>query len=260
METSPRRVYFGHDEFLREWAGRPSPRSWFRRARPRPELLAEAAHFLAGALLREGFHLFQNGGVPLLERRNGDLVEEIVLRPAPFASRRGLTYVPTAVQLHLSHTRIASVRRRYWRPGSRAPQVVASGNIGELELPPCWVIWNLGSDRKCLSSLVEWTERLALPWFDGFHRPIELHGRLQDGCVPLVQTDTALELMLAHYGPVEASMFLERSLRNQESLAVAVHDELRRLRTRRAPVGFENSVAHNLAVVASSFSLLSSSD
>jgi hypothetical protein len=259
METSPRRVFFEHDEFLKVWNRKPSRSAWLGRERARPELVSEAAHFLAGAMLRHGFHLFQNGGVPLLERRNGDLLEEIVLRPGPFAMHRGQRTIPVAVQLHLSHSRIASVRRRYWRPGSRAPQSVASGDIGELELPPCWVVWNLDAERSGLPSLVEWAERLAIPWFDGFHHSIELHGRLQEGCVPLVRTDTALELMLAHYGQVEASLFLERRLRDQHSLAVAVNDEMKRLRFRCQPLGFENNVAHNLAVVASSFCLLSGS-
>jgi len=272
MEIPQRRVFFSQDEFIRAWNGglEASPKRWNpfgylatrrkNRERARPELLTEAAHFLAGALLRYDFHLFQNGGLPLLARHSGELVEEIVLRPAPAETRRGLPYLPIAVQLHLSHARLPSVRRRYWRGGSRAPQVVATGDLGQLELPPCWVIWNLGTGRHCLASMVEWTEHLAVPWFEGFHRPIELHGRLQDGCVPLVRTDTALELMLAHYGPVEASVFLERSLRDSAGLATAVKDEMRRLRSSRFSTGFEDDIAHNLAVVAASFSLLSGSD
>lgn len=256
MEISHRRVFFDHAQYAEAWSQAPRGTRWFGRERVRPEVLGETAHFLAGALLREGFHLFQNGGLPLLERRSGDLVEEIVIRPAPAAARRGLPYLPVSVQLHLSHVRLGAVRRRYWRPGSRAPQIVASGDIGELELPPCWVLWNLGMDPRSLASLVEWTERLALPWFDGFHRPIELHGRLQDGCIPLVRTDTALELMLAHYGHVEASLFLERKLRDQEKLRIAFEEEMRHIKCRRVPVGFDEGVPHNLAVVATTFRLL----
>src|SRR5207244_1037903 len=94
-------------------------------------------------------------------------------------------------------------------------------------------------------------------WFEGFHRPIELHGRLRDGCVPLVRTDTALELMLAHYGTIEASMFLERILENQPKLEKMFREEHRRIRERGWCIGFENDLVHNLALVAASFNLLS---
>ncbi|AIE83858.1 hypothetical protein [Fimbriimonas ginsengisoli] len=256
METSQRRVFFQEEAFQRAWSDPGPRRRWFGRVHPRPEALTEAAHFLAGALVREDFHLFHNGGVPLLERRTGDLVEEIILRPAPHYD--GLPYLPITVQLHLSHTRLATVRRQYWRRGGLAPHVVATGNLGQLELPPCWVIWHLGTDTQILRGLVDWTERLAIPWFGGFHHAIELHGRLADGCVPLVRTDTALELMLAHYGAIEASVFLERSLRSERGLESAVMAEIQRIRANRAPLGFEDDVVHNLAVVASSFKLLGS--
>jgi hypothetical protein len=256
MEFSQRRVFFDERAFQEAWQERGPRRGWFSRVRPRPEALTEAAYFVAGALLRDDFHLFHNGGLPLLSRRSGDLVEEIILRPAPH--QEGRPYLPVAVNLHLSHTRLASVRRRYWRSGGRALHAVASGNLGQLELPPCWVIWHFGTDRQILGDLVEWIERLALPWFDGFHEAIELHGRLIDGCVPLVRTDTALEFMLAHYGAVEASMFLERSLENEQGLERAVREEIRRIRAHRAPLGFEDDVVHNLAVVATSFKLLGS--
>jgi hypothetical protein len=256
VDLAYRTVFHSFEDFEDAWHRRPSGFRLFDLDRLRPEVLYEAANFLAGALLREGFHLFQNGGLPLLVRRTGNLVEEIVLRPASRASRRGLPFIPVCIQLHLSHKGLPVIRKRYWKHGSGPPMIVASGDVGELDVPPCFVIWHVRPDRRSFVPMVEWTERLTLPWFNEFHRPIELHARLMEGFVPLVRPDTTLEFMLAHYGPVEASTYLERTLDNHPLLAEKVYEYVRELRGRRVPIGISDNLAHNLAAIAIGFDLI----
>jgi len=253
MDVSPRQIFYREAEFDTAWR-RPTGSRWGKRVGNPDDAVWAAANFLAGALLRDGFRLFKNGGSPLLERRTLRLVEEIVLKPAPDARRRG--HPAVAVQLHLSHTGLRGVRERYWRPSSRAPQVVASGDLGQLDIPPGWVLWNLTPRQETLEEMVEWVERLALPWFETFHRPTTLRRALDERMVPLVSLETSLELMLTEFGQVEAALFLERHLTPETELREAVRNEVRRIIAAQTPMGFGDDTAHNLAVIAACFRLM----
>ncbi|RYG34405.1 hypothetical protein EON81_15585, partial [bacterium] len=104
--------------------------------------LDQAGQFLAATLRSEGFRLFENGGIPLLERRRGPYHEEIVLRAAPF--RPDEAVLPIKVDIHLSHEGMPEVRWPYWRLGSRIPVSVVAADLGALGDPAGKLVWTMG--------------------------------------------------------------------------------------------------------------------
>ena len=147
-----------------------------------------------------GFRLFRNGGLPRLDRRRAALREEIVFAPGPSDAE-------FAVRFHLTHDGLGEVRKKYWRPATRAPYAVASGDIGLLESPPVLSIW----DARAPDALEAIRTRIAedlLPWFDAFDDLDTLHETLFAGTLPLVDLSTGLELVLAEFGVREARRYL----------------------------------------------------
>jgi hypothetical protein len=160
------------------------------------------SHFIGGAFLAEGFRLFKNGGTPLLERRDGPLVEELVLQ-----ARQGHRTEPTLLtaRVHLSHEKLRDVRARYWTTPARAPTILAGGNVGQLELPPGWAVWDVSDGAPVLERLVDWLRTLVLPWFALFEDPVALCDTLHETDVPLLNRLNALEWMIAEFGRREAA-------------------------------------------------------
>lgn len=185
---------------------------------PRTPLPLDAiASHVNGGLLREGFRLFHNSGVPLLERRRGALREEIVFVPRP---NPGVGH-PFAVRVHVSHSGVADVRSRYWRPAVRAPMVVAAGDIGLLEPEPIRAIWRDAGTQRTGDAILRIVRDHVMPWIDPFDDPPELRTRLEEGSMRFVDPSTALELILAEMGIREARRFLRSSVDAERLLGVA---------------------------------------
>ena len=176
-----------------------------------PTAFRDIAHYVGGALFKRGFQLFDNGGMPLLERHSGPYREEILFVPAPKMHRR--SDLPFAVRVHLSSTDVARIRSRYWRPPTRAPHVVASGDIGQLLSSNRRVIWNGSAELDTAQVLIEDILRTVLPWFRCFSEPQKLKDRLYAGTLPWIDDCTALELLLAEFDPYEARRYLHRMAR-----------------------------------------------
>src|ERR1019366_9586379 len=113
MEFARRRLFYRKEDLKLAWEGLPGNSGFFTGFRGHPraprEALTEAGHFLGGALLDCQFKIFKNGGLPLIERRTGPLIEEIVLRSSPYV--RDETFLPIRVYLHLSHVGLQDVRQ-----------------------------------------------------------------------------------------------------------------------------------------------------
>lgn len=207
----------------------------------------EAGTYLSRRWLDEDIHLVRTGTIQLFQRRHDTLLEEIAFRSSP--GKQGIA----TIHLYLSHKGLADVRARYWRLDSRAPMVVAEGNIGLLEEVQYYTAWRFGAD---LEELADYVEKVALPWFDIFHEPVELHGLLRLNKVPLVRPDTALELVLAEYGRPQASTFLRHMLEMDENLAREIRQEILHLIRNPGPLGFGPDFVRNLAIIAHSYGLL----
>ena len=257
MEYARRRLFYQQQDFQLAWEGLHPNNSFFAKFRqplaPR-ESLTEAGHFLAGALLSDRFRIFKNGGLPLLERRCGPLIEEIVLRSSPYVCNE--SFLPVRVYLHLSHSRLRDVRVRYWRPASRAPGLIASMDVGQLELPPCFVIWNVGLDYEVLVELHDWVRRLALPWFDLFENKTELKLAIFNGMVSGLDMDRALELVLAEFGPAEGARYLEECIISNPRVGPQVLDATKRIRNASASGAIGLDPVWNVATIASAYSLV----
>ena len=258
VEIPRRNVFFSQRDFQHAWKLGSKPLGLIRGLRSRHQLvqksLSDAAHFLGGALLSEGFALFHNGGLPLLERRSGKLIEEILLHPNP--NSRDDRYVPIRIGLHLSHAGLQTTRMRYWNPPSRAPSSIASIDLGALEMPPRWVIWNLGLDHETLIDLVDSVQALALPWFKVFENERELYRRLFRLEISHVGLDTALELVIAEFGEYEGARFLSECILSDPKLGSRVREQsLRILRAQRSG-GVGHDQVTNLATIAACFGLL----
>lgn len=258
MEFARRRLFYRKEELQLAWEGLPGTSGFFnslrRQDHPPREALTEAGHFLGGALMADGFRIFKNGGLPLLERRPGPLIEEIVLRSSPFLG--GEPFLPVRVYLHLSHIGLQDVRIRYWRPASRAPSGLLCLDLGQLELPPCWVIWNVGHDYDVLVELVEWVRRLALPWFNLFENTELLRSSVFQQMVSGLDLDRSLELILAEFGTKEATRFLSECVMPNDLVGPKIRDATKQIH-RAADVGCIGAdPVWNIATIASAYSLM----
>ena len=257
MEFARRRLFYQKQDFQLAWEGlhtAPKLFSGAKNSQASRQALSEAGHFLGGALLADRFQIFRNGGIPLLERRSGPIIEEIVLRASPHICQE--PFLPIRVYLHLSHARLKDVRLRYWRPASRAPGLVAAMDLGQLELPPCYVIWNVGSDSQVLVELLEWVRRLALPWFDTFEDSGALRRAIFNGTIAGLDSDRLLELVLAEFGTAEAARFLEECIMSNPRIGPQVREASKRIRTSIAAADFGSDPIWNIATIASVYSLV----
>jgi hypothetical protein len=185
-------------------------KAWFAssgRLKRRPvNSFLEIASAAACAISDSGFRLFDNGGSPLTERRVRHLRQEILFMPAPrMTQRAGL---PFTVRVHVSSREVARVRSRYWRPACRAPQVVASGNLGQLQFPPRHHIFFAAQRFQCVEQIARMLKEDALPWFDKFGSPLEMRADLYSGSIALVDDSTATELLLSEFDRFEAREFV----------------------------------------------------
>ena len=188
---------------------------------------AEIALRVAKGLAPERFRLFHNGGLPRLDRRRDALREEIVFAPRPGGG--------FAVRLHLNHDGVGEVREKFWRPATRAPQTVASGDIGLLEHPPVRSIWDARTPALASEALLERIREDVLPWLAVFEDPETLQETLLANTLPLVDVSTALELILAEFGVREARRFLRARIDLPIPLGSAIQNRGFDLDTDRVP-------------------------
>lgn len=188
----------------------------------------EVAELVAKGLTPLGFRLFHNGGLPRLDRRRDKVQEEIVFAPGPEEGR-------FAVRFHLNHEGLGEVRARFWRPATRAPLAVASGDIGLLETPPVRSLWSATEPAAVAEAIRERIFADLLPWLETFQDPLTLQETLLANTLPLVDVSTALELMIAEFGVREARRFLRARIDLPIPLGAAVQNRGFDLDTDRVP-------------------------
>ena len=213
-----RTVFADHADFEAAW----------RPEGPRSAPPLDVASRVQSGLGPTGFRLFHNGGLPRLDRRRGALQEEIVFAPGPGAGQ-------FAVRFHLNHEGLGEVRSRFWRPATRAPRTIASGDIGLLEDVPCRSIWNDARPAEVAGAIWERIVADLLPWLDVFDDPATLQETLLANSLPLVDLSTALELMLAEFGVREARRFLRTRFDPPASHGPPVQNRGFDLTTERVP-------------------------
>lgn len=214
----------------------------------------QVAHFVAGALLDDGFRLFQNGGAPLFEKRRGGRMFEIVFRPAGHAI--GECRVPLSIEAMVSDPRLKAQREAYWTPASQAPALLARCRMGELDIPPRISCYDAFVDLRAWGSVVDEIRTLVLPWFTRFVRPSALIERLRTGEIAFVARDVALELVLLERGEDDGVEFLFWLLDDDAGLDRAVREEHRRIARALAPDPTLDPEHARIAAIVSRLGLL----
>lgn len=257
MRLPHRQICFRESDFQQTWQEMSRVGSIFGSKRNRnraSDLLNLTASYVGGSLYSDGFSLFHNGGLPLIERREGPMIEEILLRPGRTILPDGS--LPLRITLHLNHLGLQESRMRYWPSPTRAPSVVASIDVGQLEIPTCWPIWLVSEDQTEKIDIVDWIQRLALPWFDLFRSEAELRRRLFQEKLPLVGLDTSLELVIAEFGALEGARFLDQCVLARPGMGERIRSQTLRIMRAKEASKIGNSVEDNLSAVAASFRLI----
>ncbi len=221
-----------------------------------PAMVREACSFLGGVALRSGFRLFRNGGLPLIERRRGAWTEEVLFRSPP--SGRPGVWAPLTVQIHLSCEDFFEVRQRYWSVASRPPKRVAAGNIGHLDSPPRWLLWNLAGGSPVEPVVEAIAHRLVdqvIPWLDAFGNPARMRNRLYESGMPMLDPLTSLEWMLYEFGVGEATQFLHRVVLADDAFRDSVLRIYDRVDSAYLEGGPDVPTARSVAALAATFGL-----
>lgn len=204
-------------------------------------------HYLAGFLQRFDFRLFRNGGLPLIERREGPVIEEILVRLGPHSVRGA--YLPISLQLHVCNENLRDIRSRYWPAAGRPPVSLVSGNIGLIQTVPTYDIWNVATEDSLQEITRSFREDL-LPYLELLASPNQLRRAIFDGKAAMFDHAIAVEWLLMEYGRGDAREYI-RQLMDSENVAIRdfwkEHDNL----ANQTRVGYRaGDLTHNLAVIA----------
>jgi len=217
------------------------------------EAFQSAVHFLAGFLRRDGFELFRNGGLPLLERREGPWIEEVLVRLGPNPVEGA--YLPVTVQVHLSHTGFREVRQRYWPSLSRPPIIVLSGNAGLVQSPPTFDLWNIASPSM-LDELAGWLDHELLQFLADIESPSITRRQLFGDGITLVDAPTALEYILVEFGRAEATRYLEEVILAREGVFEGFREVYSAIAKTKSPGFVAGQHLRNVAVIAHAYDLI----
>lgn len=223
------------------------------RLAPSPKECANGAiHYLAGYLARYEFSLFRNGGQPLIERRTGDIQEEILVKVGSRPTKG--SYIPMAFEVHVNHHKLRSVRERYWTAAGRPPVTLVSGNTGLLQEAPSHDIWNMATEDAFVE-LVGHFRGAVLPYLEMLASPNQMRRAIFDRVAPLFDPVTSVEWLLMEFGRSDAREFIQRLITDEE---VSVHEFWMEHDVARNQkfIGVRNGeIAQSLAVIAVSHDL-----
>lgn len=163
--------------------------------------LAQAAYFVAGKLHDDDFHLFANGGQPLLKRQRDGWLDEILFHPAP-TSIPGF-YCPVAVDVLVSFEPLREIRTKVCRSYSMVPAFLAKVDVGELSSAGVKTLWNL-EPHEMVVEIADLLHNEALEWLEELCDPVTLEDRVIDGRMPFLKDAEGLELVLAMGGKLAA--------------------------------------------------------
>jgi len=217
------------------------------------EAFQGAVHYLAGFLRREGFELFRNGGLPLLERREGPWIEEVLLRLGPHPVEGA--YLPTTVHVHLSHTGFREVRERYWPSLSRPPIIVLSGNAGLVQSPATFDLWNVATPSM-LDELAAWMDHELLEFLADLESPAITRKKLFGDGITLIDAPTALEYILVEFGRGEATRYLEEVILAREGVYEGFREVYSAVSKTKGPGFVAGQHLRNVAVIAHAYDLV----
>lgn len=131
--------------------------------------------------------------------------------------------------------------------------VVTGGQIGNLQLPPKWVEFNLANPytrAKVIAEARRLIDVVALPYFDLFKNPAKVVARLIDGSMPWTWEPSALEYVCCFGSTDQALQLLSRFINNSPSRAAEYRDALLRYRSDGTPKVWGSRAPERLAKAA----------
>jgi hypothetical protein len=109
----------------------------------------------------------------------------------------------------------------------------------------------MDGDPQTLEDMARTVRRLAVRWLDTFQEPNELRSGLFGG-LPLIDHQTAIELLLAESNHREARDYLRKFVTGDEKMAARFWGELDILGQARKPRFEDSTPEHRLAAIAHS--------
>jgi hypothetical protein len=206
-----------------------------------------AVHFLAGFLQRFEFRLFRNGGLPLIERRTGPMIEEVLVRLGPNPVRGA--YLPISLQLHVCHDGLREVRERYWPTAGRPPVSMVSGNMGLIQAVPTYDVWNVATEDS-LGEITEMFRQDLLPYLELLSSPNQLRRAIFEGDAPMFDAATSVEWLLMEFGRSDAREYLRKLIDSEDVVIRDFWKEHDELKTQKRIGYMPGNLTHNLAVIA----------
>jgi hypothetical protein len=206
-----------------------------------------SVHYLAGYLERVEFKLFRNGGLPLIERRTGDLREELLVRLAPNGVRGA--YIPVKIDLCVSNSGLREIRERYWHGSGRPPISFFSGNIGLLQEVRTFDLWNVATE-DALSQLVRNIRDYTLPFLELLASPAQMRRAIFDSEIAVLDHASCLEYLIMEFGTADARQYIRQLIDDGtvQSTEFWVHHDLLKQRTQVSLKPGED--VQNLAAIA----------
>lgn len=213
--------------------------------------VVEAAELAGEGLRWAGFTHLTNGGLPLLKRYRGPWIDEILFH-APVTGVAGL-YAPVSIEIIVSLRDLESIRTKYSRSCMMVSPLVAVANLGDYEMPPSHILWNVEHE----SSRSEIARRLAtdaLDWIETLADPVILEDRVAARSLPLVDDVTGLEMVLA-LGGRNAARRIVREWWNDPELAPRLQAAKAKLTQQLGPVYRGEDATLNLGSLCLCFDL-----
>jgi hypothetical protein len=158
--------------------------------------------------------------------------------------------------IHMSDPAVRKIREVYWWAGGKVPHGVATGDAGELDLPPCRIIWSFNSETSTLADMSTVLLENVVPWFDRFDSCEEIQDALLGPGIPLVDEQTAVEILLAYGNRKAAKGYLESQVFRGSSISTAFWEEFRRIGEVRVPSFDRATPSHRLAHLARRYRLV----
>jgi hypothetical protein len=257
VESIPRKIdAYTEAEWSAAWNYTPHVPKFMRQLGVGPrgshrEALVRAAYFSAGRLQDEDFHLFANGGQPVLHRQRGDWFDEILFHAPPYDVDGH--YSPVSVEILVSFEPLREIRLKYSRSYTSVPAFVAKANLGQLLSGPCMTIWNVAYE-EAVQEIASLLHRKALGWIEELCDPLSLEDRVIEGTLPFVDDSTGLELVLALGGKIGARRVVNE-WRQHPTKGPLLEREVRRLSNQFGPVYRSDDIGSNIAVLCICYDL-----
>jgi hypothetical protein len=139
-----------------------------------------------------------------------------------------------------------------WKTAAARLDFVAGGQLGNLQEPARWLDWNVAQPRspeRVVSDAYAAIERLALPYFALFSRPLDVITRLGTGEIHEFGPVDAIEFLLWQAGTEAAHKYLLRFLDARPNVYSEYKEAIAAFRRHGLPAASTGG-GHDLAAVS----------